>query len=87
MSPAGAPYAQRSLPPTNLNAAPGSLYPYNYRVYVVNRSLIVRAGPIAGWFGQQGLGVQFWMPSSVGNLVDQGFLSRVNLTADPYWRR
>lgn len=27
MSPAGVPYAQRALPPTNLDAAPGAMYP------------------------------------------------------------
>lgn len=85
MSPAGAPYAQRSLPPTNLNAAPGAMYPYNYRVYVVSRSLTVQGGLIAGWFGQQGLATQFLMPQNVMTLVDQGYLNRINLTADPNW--
>ncbi|KAF2463731.1 uncharacterized protein BDR25DRAFT_319755 [Lindgomyces ingoldianus] len=86
MSPGGAPYAQRALPPTNLNAAPGAAFPYNYRVYLVERSLTVQAGPITGWFGQQGLGLQFIMPGTILSLVDQGYLSRVNLTADPYWK-
>jgi Tuberculosis necrotizing toxin len=83
MSPAGAPYAQRALPPTNLDAAPGSAYPYNYHVYEVLRPFIVLAGPIAPWFGQMGMGVQFQLTVSVGTLVDQGILGRVNLTGDP----
>ncbi|ORY17664.1 hypothetical protein BCR34DRAFT_23517 [Clohesyomyces aquaticus] len=87
MSPGGAPYAQRALPPTNLNAAPGAAFPYNYRVYIVERGLTVKAGPITGWFGQQGLGLQFVVPGTILSLVDQGYLSRVNLTADPYWRK
>lgn len=85
MSPAGAPYAQRSLPPTNLDADPGAKYPYNYRVYLVTRSLNVQGGIIAGWFEQQGMGVQFFMPMNVLQLVENGYLSRINLTADPRW--
>jgi hypothetical protein len=80
MSPGGAPYAQRALPPTNLDAAPGATYPYNYHLYEVARPFVVVAGPIAGWFGQPGLGVQFLMSNSVGTLVEGGFLVRVNLT-------
>jgi hypothetical protein len=85
MSPAGTPYAQRSLPPTNLDAEPGSKYPYNYRVYMVSRSLHVEGGLIAGWFEQQGFGVQSLVPMSVGRLVENGYLTRINLTADPRW--
>ncbi|EME45892.1 hypothetical protein DOTSEDRAFT_70053 [Dothistroma septosporum NZE10] len=84
-SPAGLPYAQRSLPPPNLNAPPGGMYPYNYQVYIVTRTFKVQAGPIAAWFGQQGLGLQFLMPSSVRDLVDTGYLTRLNQTADPLW--
>ncbi|KAF2755418.1 hypothetical protein EJ05DRAFT_100734 [Pseudovirgaria hyperparasitica] len=85
MSPAGAAYAQRSLPPTNLAAAPGAMYPYNYRVYTVAKNLTVQGGAIAGWFGQQGLGLQFLMPKNIMTLVNEGYLNRVNLTADPNW--
>nr|XP_036575429.1 uncharacterized protein CTRU02_14557 [Colletotrichum truncatum]KAF6782001.1 hypothetical protein CTRU02_14557 [Colletotrichum truncatum] len=85
VAPAGAPYAQRSLPPVNLNAAQDAKYPYNYYVYVVVRSIVVQAGPIAPWFGQQGLGLQFLMPSTLLELVEQGYLARVDLEADPNW--
>lgn len=85
MSPAGAPYNQRALPPTNLNAAPGAAYPYNYHVYQVSRPFTALAGPIAPWFGQMGMGTQFQLDLSVGALVDQGYLLRVNLTANPDW--
>lgn len=84
-SAAGSPYAQRSLPPWNLNAPAGSRYPYNYQVYVVTRPLQVQSGPIAGWFGQQGLGLQFLMPQSLRELVQEGYLTRLNQTADPLW--
>lgn len=85
MSAAGAPYAQRSLPPSNLDAAPGATYPYNYHVYTVSKPVIVVAGPIAPAFGQQGLGLQFLMPANIMTLVNQGYLSRLNLTDDPDW--
>lgn len=61
------------------------MYPYNYQVYVVTRRFNVQSGPIAGWFGQQGLGLQFLMPKAVGELVDSGYLTRLNQTADPLW--
>ncbi|KAF2404465.1 hypothetical protein EJ06DRAFT_526545 [Trichodelitschia bisporula] len=81
MSPAGAPYAQRALPPTNLNAASGAAYPFNYHVYAVARPLVVLAGPIAPWFGQPAMGVQFQMLKAVGGLVDDGYLVKVNTSA------
>ncbi|TEA14089.1 hypothetical protein C8034_v003506 [Colletotrichum sidae] len=85
VAPAGSPYAQRSLPPHNLNAAPDSKYPYNYYVYAVARSLVVQAGPIAPWFGQPGLGLQFLLSASLSDLVQHGVLTRVDLEADPNW--
>ncbi|KAF2817354.1 uncharacterized protein BDZ99DRAFT_493191 [Mytilinidion resinicola] len=81
MSPAGSPYAQRSLPPSNLDAAPGAEFPWNYHVYEVEVPFVVLAGPIAPWFGQVGLGVQFQMEKSVQRLVEGGWIGRVNLTA------
>jgi Tuberculosis necrotizing toxin len=53
---AGAPYSQRSLPPANLNAVPNDLYPFNCHINEVARPFLVTARPIAGAFGQQGLG-------------------------------
>lgn len=84
MSAAGAPNAQ-SLPPLNLDASLGSTYPYNYHIYTVAKPLIVVADPISPAFGQQGLGSQFLMPANIMSLVNQGYLMRVNLTADPDW--
>ncbi|OCL07593.1 hypothetical protein AOQ84DRAFT_294799, partial [Glonium stellatum] len=85
MSPAGAPYAQRALPPSNLNAAPGDAYPYNYRVYEVLRPFVVLAGPIAPWFKQMGMGVQYKLDdsTSVAKLVAQGYLGRIDLKGYP----
>jgi hypothetical protein len=34
----------------------------------------VRAGTVAPWFGQLGLGAQYELPDSVGNLIENGYL-------------
>lgn len=75
VSPAGAPYAQRALPPGNLVGGDQE-YPYNYHVYSVVKPLVVSAGPIAGWFGQAGAGVQYKLYDRVNNLISQGYLRR-----------
>lgn len=57
-------------------------YPYNYHVYSVVKSFKVLGGPIAPWFGQPGLGAQFYV-GDTGNilkLLDLGLLERVNKT-------
>ncbi|KAK4161549.1 hypothetical protein QBC43DRAFT_323516 [Cladorrhinum sp. PSN259] len=78
VAPAGAPYMQRSLPPSNLNPpeGPDSKYRYNYRVYSVVKPLLVLSGPIAPWFGQPGAGVQYQLYKSVGMLINEGYLAR-----------
>jgi hypothetical protein len=51
ISPAGAPYNQRTLPPSNLDTPASDLsYPYNYHVYVVVKEFDVLSGPIAGMY-------------------------------------
>ena len=77
MSPEGVPYELRSLPPTNLDTADPA-YPFNYHVYEVTKELVVQAGPTAPWFEQMGLSLQFVVPDTVLNLVNGGFLARVN---------
>ncbi|KAE9578034.1 hypothetical protein CGCF415_v000840 [Colletotrichum fructicola] len=84
-SPAGTPYAMRSLPPWNLNTRSPNDPPYGYHVYRVAAPIVVQAGPISPHFGQPGLGLQFFMPANVSVLADQGNLTRVNLTATPNW--
>lgn len=84
LAPAGTPYAMRSLPPSNLITYNQS-HPYNYYVYKVIMDFDVEAGPIAPYFGQPGLGLQFNLSSSVGTLVNEGKLLRVNLTTEKYW--
>ncbi|KAF5524562.1 hypothetical protein CGCA056_v005303 [Colletotrichum aenigma] len=84
LAPAGTPYAMRSLPPDNLITYDQS-HPYNYYVYKVAIDFEVGAGPIAPYFGQPGLGLQFSLNSRVEQLVNEGKLLRVNLTTEKYW--
>ncbi|KAG7010158.1 hypothetical protein G7Y79_00001g004300 [Physcia stellaris] len=79
VSAAESPYAQRALPPSSLDTSPlAPDYPYNYHVYVVERELPVIGGPIAPWFGQPGLGAQFYIgdAGNVLQLIEKGFLVR-----------
>ena len=77
ISAADAPYDQRALPPSNLDTPPSAPeYPYSYHVYIVNKTLPVIGGPIAPWFGQPGLGAQFYI-GEIGNILEllkQGYL-------------
>lgn len=84
VSAADAPYSQRALPPNNLDVPAGSSeYPYNYHIYTVTTSFEVEGGPIAPWFGQPGLGAQFYV-GATGNiltLLQEGYLERVNVSS------
>ncbi|KAH6884389.1 hypothetical protein B0T10DRAFT_517733 [Thelonectria olida] len=79
VSAANAPYSQRALPPSNLDTNPDTPdFPYNYHIYRVVKPLTVVGGPIAPWFGQPGLGAQFYT-GDVGNimkLLADGILQR-----------
>lgn len=71
---------QRSVPPSSLNAAPNSLFPYGYHIYAVVKPSTVKGGPIAPWFGQPGLGAPFNI-GATGNvlkLIELGYLERVH---------
>lgn len=65
----GTPFAEWALLPTDINK------PYN--VYEVTQPLEARGGTVAAWFGYGGGGVQYELPQSVADLIDQGFLKRV----------
>jgi Tuberculosis necrotizing toxin len=56
----------RALPPG------ATTRPYN--IYEVVNPVEVRAGTVAPWFGQLGLGTQYELPDSVGNLIENGYL-------------
>ncbi|KAK0620446.1 hypothetical protein B0T14DRAFT_401653, partial [Immersiella caudata] len=81
-SPAGAPYMQRSLPPSNLDVQDGEYpyFPYNYHLYRVIKPFVVIAGPIAPWFGQPGQGVQYELYQNLSLLVALSYLKRLKPT-------
>jgi RHS repeat-associated protein len=66
VSPEGTPGPMRALPP-GATTRP-------YHIYEVANPLEVRAGTVAPWFGQLGLGTQYELPDSVGNLIENGYL-------------
>ncbi|MBE6050038.1 MAG: DUF4237 domain-containing protein [Clostridium sp.] len=69
-SPLGISYEQRAL-------APGTeLKPYS--VFEVLKPIEVKAGGIAPWFNQPGGGIQYIMPDIIDELIDSGFLRRIN---------
>jgi hypothetical protein len=86
LSPAGAPYSARAIPPSNLDGTPAA--GCNYHSYEVIKPFVVEAGPIAAWFAQPGGGLQFQLdaglvPGAPGAinvlwLVDNGYLERTN---------
>ncbi|KAK4100939.1 hypothetical protein N658DRAFT_88597 [Parathielavia hyrcaniae] len=75
VTPAGATYAARALPPSNLVGNEVE-YPFNYHIYSVVKPLMVLAGPIAPWFGQPGAGTQYMLYQNVKTLIEEGFLRR-----------
>lgn len=80
LSPAEAPYPQRAIPPSNLDAPKVKpFYPYNYHVYKVVKPFDVEAGPIAPYFGQPGAGTQYRTFSNIMTLIKDGFLEPIDL--------
>ncbi|KAH6514839.1 hypothetical protein HBI81_204280 [Parastagonospora nodorum] len=79
---AGSPYSQRALPPANLDFDMNdpTQVPYNYHVYEVEKAVVVIGGPVAPWFGQPGLGMQFLLPKSIEALIKDGVLSEIAVT-------
>lgn len=69
-SPLGISYEQRAL-------APGTeLKPYS--VFEVLKPIDVKAGEIAPWFNQPGGGIQYVMPDTIDELIEAGYLRRLN---------
>ena len=69
VSPKGVPFKNRALHPTSASK------PYN--VYEVIKPIDVQAGYVAPWFGEPGMGVQYELPSSVADLIEQGIIRRI----------
>jgi hypothetical protein len=70
-SPPGTSFPDRALPPESLNAG--------YHTYEVIRPLPTWQGSIAPAMGQQGGGIQYYLPSPVVDLINAGYLREVSL--------
>ncbi|MFC3932567.1 TNT domain-containing protein [Streptococcus dentapri] len=69
ISPEGIPYEQRAV-------APGTdLKPYS--VFEVVEPLEVKAGEVAPWFDEPGGGIQYLLPDTVDELLDNNIIRRV----------
>ncbi|GGR91452.1 hypothetical protein GCM10010269_33230 [Streptomyces humidus] len=91
LSPAGAKYGERSIPPSALDTQ-DPRFPYNYHLYRVKKATVVCAGPAAPGFEQPGQGVQYvtsvaptaaYCPhvktgATVSSLLNSGNLERAN---------
>jgi hypothetical protein len=62
LAPASTPFAKRALPPQYLNTPAGTPQS-NYHLYCVLKAFTVDSGPIAPWFEQPGLGLQYKLES------------------------
>jgi hypothetical protein len=84
LAPARTLFLQRALPPQNLTTPTGTSAS-NYHLYCVLKAFRVDSGPIAPWFEQLGLGVQYKLEAkhlpqagttlSVTWLMQQGYLT------------
>lgn len=77
LAPAGTPYAERALPPGDLDTYDPA-YPYGYHLYEVTKPFLVDAGPVRPWFGQPGRGLQYLTGPSIPQLVAAGNLRPLN---------
>jgi hypothetical protein len=87
LAPEGTPYAERSIPPRNLDGTPAA--GCNYYDYRVKTAFTVYAGTTAPWFAQPGLGQQYQLDAAlvpgapapadfnVGWLADHDYLTRI----------
>lgn len=85
LAPALSPYWSRAIPPANLDGTPPA--GCNYHDYRVLKPFTVDAGPVAPWFAQPGLGLQYQLDAAlvpgapaqlnVMWLVDNGYLQRI----------
>ncbi|MER5597191.1 TNT domain-containing protein [Streptomyces sp. NPDC002265] len=78
LAPAGTPYAKRAIPPSNLDTYVAA-YPFSYHLYRVVDPFEVHAGPIRPWFGQPGLGLQYFSDLTIPKLIEAKKLEEVNL--------
>ncbi|RAL14723.1 TNT domain-containing protein [Aspergillus homomorphus CBS 101889] len=67
------PFAERAIPPSNLNVFSGSTL-YNYWQYEVKKPFLALYGKVLPWFGQPGGGDQWYVEGGLGPLIDNGSL-------------
>jgi hypothetical protein len=77
LAPAGTPYAERSLPPSDLDET-NPRYPSAYHFYRVTKPFDVESGLSRPWFGQSGLGLQYVTRLPITRLVAAHYLRPVN---------
>lgn len=87
LAPADTPYANRSIPPQSLDDFDPA-FTCNYHLYRVVKPFKAETGPIAPYFGQPGLGLQYELVSSLlpGDpaqasvmwLISKGYLKALN---------
>ena len=70
-------------PPTLILTPSAPDYPYNYHIYQVVKPLTVIGRPIAPWFGQPGLGAQFYTGGTgdIMTLIADSYLERLDISA------
>ena len=66
LAPAGTPIPMRSLPPTTDLG--------QYEAYVTIKPFVVLSGPTMPWYGQPGLGTQYFAPYTVQELIDLKYI-------------
>jgi RHS repeat-associated protein len=69
-SPEGVSFPERALPPNNASKP--------YSVYEVVKPFKVQAGPAKPWFGQPGKGMQYELPKSIQELIEEGYMIKVD---------
>jgi Tuberculosis necrotizing toxin len=83
LAPAGTPYVNRALPPTNLDRFSATDPAFNYHLYRVVTPFTVQAGPIRPWFGQRGLGLQYVTSTTIPNLITSQNLEEIIPSSRP----
>ncbi|WP_273702694.1 TNT domain-containing protein [Thermoanaerobacter sp. A7A] len=70
-APVGTPFEMRSLPPENRKL------PYN--IYEVIKPFEALEGKTAPWFDQPGGSIQYKMPKTIKELINEGYIREVKV--------
>jgi hypothetical protein len=74
---AGVSYPRTELPLASALAPGTNEKPYS--VFEVTNRIVVQHGPAEPWFGEPGMGTQYYLPASVQDLLRSGYLRRGSL--------